>query len=209
MKDLGAREILTGNVPSAGVGTAFSREAAARAAAGTAELFSPSSFTEDYDLAFRLRRLGVSQVFVRLAVERRAAPRAFVPTLRPRQRDYVAVREFFPQSVRAAVRQKSRWVIGIVFQGWRRLGWEGGVATKYALARDRKVLLTSVVAIAAYGLVANVLLLALAARIWPGVLQHVPEPGPVLPVLLVANLALLGNRILQRAGCVLVARQML
>ena len=46
--------------------------------------------------------------------------------------DYIAIREYFPSSFRAAIHQKARWIVGISFQGWRRLGWRGGWAMKYA-----------------------------------------------------------------------------
>jgi adsorption protein B len=50
----------------------------------------------------------------------------------------VATREYFPQRFRQAVRQRTRWVIGIALQGWERHGWSGGVAAAYWFWRDRK-----------------------------------------------------------------------
>src|SRR5262249_28681567 len=58
-------------------------------------------------------------------------------------REPVAVREFFPDTFRLAVRQKSRWVLGISLQGWKNVGWQKGFWSRYMLYRDRKALVTN------------------------------------------------------------------
>lgn len=155
-KDLIVRERLGKNVPSAGVGTAFSREAVeALGMANENQLFSLDSLTEDYDFGFRLRAVGLQSVFVRFPYEREVVRRSrWSGKERPvRVTDYVATREYFPSRFWLAVRQKTRWVIGIALQGWANLGWKGSWRIKYILFRDRKTLFTSQLNVFGYVLV--------------------------------------------------------
>lgn len=174
LKDLPVRERLSGMVPSAGVGTGFSRaiiETLARLHGGRP--FNVRTFTEDYDLAFRIRAAGGRSIFLRYRTER----------------GLVATRSYFPARFRDAVRQKARWTLGIVFHAWRQRGWEGGLALRYMLWRDRKALLTGPVNMLGY-------LLLLQSAL--GALPCAAPEGWVRDLLLV-DAALLGNRCLQRA----------
>lgn len=55
-----------GQVPSAGVGTCFSRRAVtALLADGDGIAFDVQSLTEDYDIGFRLKEKGMTEIFVR------------------------------------------------------------------------------------------------------------------------------------------------
>src|SRR5205814_5731933 len=68
-KDILVREALAGQVPSAGVGTCFSRRAVlALLADGDGTAFDGQSLTEDYDIGFRLKAKGMSEIFVRFPV---------------------------------------------------------------------------------------------------------------------------------------------
>ena len=72
-KDILVREALAGQVPSAGVGTCFSRRAVmALLADGDGIAFDIQSLTEDYDIGFRLRAKGMTEIFVRFPVARDA-----------------------------------------------------------------------------------------------------------------------------------------
>ena len=63
----------------------------------------------------------------------------------------LSVREFFPDSFRAAYRQKSRWALGIGLQGWHQIPWRGrSTAARYFLLHDRKGVVTSFIGIVAY-----------------------------------------------------------
>jgi len=53
----------------------------------------------------------------------------------------MATREYFPPRLRAAIRQRSRWVAGIVLQGWERHGWCGPWPQVNWFWRDRKGLI--------------------------------------------------------------------
>ncbi len=164
-KDLIVRERLGHNVPSAGVGTAFTHEAVeALGMANDNQLFSLDSLTEDYDFGFRLRSVGLKSIFVRFPCEREVVRKSRWTgrERRVRVKDWVATREYFPSEFWLAVRQKTRWVIGIALQGWANLGWRGSWRTKYILFRDRKTLFTSQLNILGYVLV------LLVAGFWIG-----------------------------------------
>ncbi len=191
-KDLVVRECLTGGVPSAGVGCAFSRRALRLAGQGRGGApFNTASVTEDYDLALRLRGHGLRSAFVRMA--------GGAKNMQP-----VATREFFPSHFDAAVRQKSRWLLGIALQGWQSLGWRGNFASRYMLLRDRKALVTAPLNILAYGLAAQLLALWAMGRLWPGfpAFPALVTAGSVTAWLLWANLFFLVNRLAQRMICV-------
>ncbi|MEE7547814.1 glycosyl transferase family protein, partial [Xanthomonas sp. Kuri4-1] len=153
-KDLVVRESVTGTVPSAGVGTCFSRRALLALIDKTGnQPFNTDSLTEDYDVGARLGELGMSSIFARFPVQfrvRRASWFGFGPVRERTQQMALCVREFFPDNFRAAYRQKARWVLGIGLQSWETLGWRGSLATKYLLFRDRKGIVTSFVSVFAY-----------------------------------------------------------
>lgn len=145
-KDLQVRSAIARMTPSAGVATAFSREAMlALRAENHDQPFNTDSLTEDYDVGHRLRALGFTSAFVRYHAKVLRWRKAW---FRPGQvqvlkRELVATKEFFPDRWSASVRQKSRWMLGISWMGWRQLGWFGDLANRYFLFRDRKALITA------------------------------------------------------------------
>ncbi len=119
-------------LPGAGVGTGYRREALEKlAAANSNRVFEPVALTEDYECGLRLHRLGCSQMFLPLT------------RLSAAEGGFLATREFFPKSWRTALRQRTRWVMGISLQGWERFGWRGTPGDVYWLWRDRKGLIGS------------------------------------------------------------------
>ena len=131
-RDLPVRNILGGFIPSAGVGTAYTREALqALAESASNRIFEPVCLTEDYENGWRLHRLGFRQLF--LPITKRGS--------------FIATREFFPTRFRAAIRQRTRWTTGIALQGWERHGWSGGLRQVYWLWRDRKCLAGSLLSV--------------------------------------------------------------
>jgi bacteriophage N4 adsorption protein B len=144
--------------------------------------------TEDYEMGLRVGALGLKTMFVR------------IPAV-PGSRSVVASRGHFPASLDAAVRQKARWVGGIAFAGWDRLGWRGGLGERWMRMRDRRGPLAALLLIAGYG----------AAFLWfqIGIAQSLGAPiqlvlSPALATLLTINAVLLGWRVLMRAGFVTV-----
>jgi adsorption protein B len=130
-KDMPARQMLGGFIPSNGVGTGFSRNALERlAAANQNRIFEPGCLTEDYETGFRIHALDGRQIFV---------------PIHRRNGAFIATREFFPRCFREAVRQRTRWIIGIAIQSWERHGWSGSARQLYWFWRDRKGLLGNLI----------------------------------------------------------------
>jgi adsorption protein B len=168
-KDMLLRERLGAFVPSAGVGTAFARDALDHVAESESDLFPEGALTEDYQFALRLHEHGLRTSFVlkRLTPQRRGAPATAAA--------YVATREYFPNKAPAAIRQKSRWVAGICLQAWQRVGWRGNAATLYMLYRDRRGLIANAGAFVGY----VVLFAAIALVVWHRVDER--AFAPLLP----------------------------
>lgn len=139
-KEILVREQFASVVPGAGVGTAYSRKAINFAGA-SGEYFSTHSLTEDYEFSFRMRDAGLRMVFARVPLARRIT--GDKKGIKNKKIDFVATREYFPNKFWAAVRQKTRWTIGISFQAWKSFGWKGGWKTKYLFWRDRKMIFFS------------------------------------------------------------------
>jgi bacteriophage N4 adsorption protein B len=156
-KDLVVRESIVGAVPSAGVGTCFSRRALLALCESTDnQPFNTESLTEDYDVGARLAKLGMQSIFARFPVQFRTQRTSWFGFGKTREVIVtmpLCVREFFPDTVRTAYRQRARWTLGIGLQGWAQNGWTGSLANRYLLLRDRKGIVTSFISILAYVLV--------------------------------------------------------
>lgn len=149
------RQALGVGLPLAGVGCAIERGMLGRiAAARDGEPFDASSIVEDYELGLYIAMLGGRGVLARV----REHPGG----------DLVAVRAYFPTTVRAAVRQKARWMTGIALAGWDRIGWSRALDWRdhWMRMRDRRAPLAVLVLFVAYGALvawgASLLLHALA-----------------------------------------------
>lgn len=203
-KDMVVRESINNCLPAAGVGCAFSHKALATIAKhNNNQVFSVNSLTEDYDFGLRMKRYGLKQIFVRFFTTRKVMRQRFWEST-PREvevRELVCIREFFPNQFWPAVRQKSRWVVGICLQGWEHLGWEGSFSTKYMLYRDRKALLTNLVNILAYIIVLVVVAIWVNTKINPEAYYYPPlvVEGSWLWNLTLVNFGLLLLRIFERA----------
>ena len=207
LKDLIVREMLNKSIPAAGVGCAFSRRAFETIAASNKnQLFSIHSLTEDYDFGFRLKQHGLKQSFVNFSVPR-TIMKTNIWTHKSCQRttqELVCIREYFPSTIKAAVRQKSRWVVGIALQGWANLGWSGDFWTKYMLYRDRKALITNLVNVLGYYVVFTVL--AVRVTIWlnPEAYRYPPllQKGTWVWYMVMINFCLVIERVVMRMYCV-------
>lgn len=136
-RQLVVRELLGAGVPSAGVGCAISREAMGRMALhGGGKPFDEHCLTEDYEIGLRLAQLGYRGAFVSVPTTEGGMP--------------VAVRAHFPETIETAVRQKTRWMVGIALAGWDRLGWYGHWAELWMRLRDRRAMLAALVISAGY-----------------------------------------------------------
>ncbi len=145
-KDIIVRESIKGHVPSAGVGTAFSRSALQLLEDPISQTpFSTNSLTEDYRTSLTIRMQQLKQIFVSQSIIRmKWQPRGFFRKgyVQKPTREYIATRALFPMEYTKAVRQKARWIIGIVFQEWQHSLWPEEWRIRFTLAHDRKSFIT-------------------------------------------------------------------
>lgn len=207
-KDVVVREAMVGQVPSAGVGTCFSRRAMLKLSAEGAGLpFDVRSLTEDYDIGYRLKQWGLEEIFVRFSVTDKQLAR-YAETSRSRAEiagNVVCVREYFPSTFKAAIRQKSRWIIGIVFQGFKTHRWSLNWKLNYFLWRDRKGVISYFVSFLSTLIFVQLCLLwlyDLALQYTVYSIQYrflsIFAEDPLIIVLLWLNLLFFLNRLLQR-----------
>lgn len=171
-RDMVVRNWLRAGLPSSGVGCAFSREAIDRILErrGGGDPFAAECLTEDYEAGLLVSETGGNSCFLRV---------------RDRDGHIVATREFFPSTLTAAVRQKTRWLHGIAFQGWERLGWSGHGFDLWMRVRDRRGALVAVVLAAAYVLI----VISPLVRLGEALGQITPlVADPVIKALLLFNL---------------------
>ena len=185
LKDMPARQLMGSFVPSNGVGTGYRRGALEKLATSEHNLiFEPSSLTEDYENGLRLHKLGCRQIFVPLSGS---------------GAELVATREFFPQTMRSAIRQRTRWITGIGLQTWERHGWRGAFSQVYWFWRDRKGLFGNPLSLFSNLLFAYGMLSWLGARL-TGVPWRLAQQA-MHPWLLAGTLAIQAIQTAVRIGC--------
>lgn len=118
-------------VPSAGTGFSLSREIIA--SLGDSVL-PENSLTEDYRLSLTLYEEGIQMYYVMERLKRVDWEGNIIW-------DYIATRSIFPNTFKAAVKQKTRWTLGITMQSYKMrnifkndLSFVG----RYSLYRDQK-----------------------------------------------------------------------
>ncbi len=133
-KNMLVRDRCNGGVPSAGVGTAVATKVVTRLLRlQNGQFLKEDTLTEDYFLGMTCYDLGIRSNFAAeyMSYTDKETGRTI--------RDYIATREFFPQRIKASVKQKTRWTMGICLQGYEQESLQnksffGG----YFLWRDRK-----------------------------------------------------------------------
>jgi adsorption protein B len=206
-KNMVAREFLAHSVPSAGVGCAFSRRAVDRLAGRqNNQLFKIDTLTEDYEIGVNLKALGLKGIFAKHAVQR-VVTRSRLFSGKPKKvkiREFIAIREHFPMTFWSAVRQKSRWIMGICLQGWAHLGWKGSLWEKYMYFRDRKGLITNCVNMLGYVVVFVILAYLLYLWLAPEPYYYHPlvERGTWLWYLILVDTFFMFFRLYERGLCV-------
>jgi Glycosyl transferase family group 2 len=149
-------------------------------------LFNDVNLTEDYELGFRFYQLGFKTGFFNVKLDK------------DDEASRIATAEFFPNTFWSSVKQRSRWVAGIVFQNWKAHKWAGNTSTKYFLFRDRKSIFSFVSAFLS-NIVIMYFLYSIAAKIfnWPHVTSLVGHSS-VLWWLMIANLFFMISRLSHR-----------
>lgn len=180
-KDLIVRSLIGASLPSAGVGCAIRADTLAKLAQSTGgKPFDENTLTEDYELGLRLAALG--------------QPGHFARCRDPETGTLIAVRAYFPNRLVAAVRQKTRWIIGIALAGWDRTGWSRNAAEVWMRWRDRRTILAAILLLAGYA--SMVAALPLIVR------GTMPLPDSPLVILFSCNFLLLCWRLSMRATMV-------
>ena len=203
-KDLVVRESVSGMVPSAGVGTCFSRRALITLCRDTDnQPFNTAILTEDYDIGSRLALYGMKAIIAQFPVEFRVQRTRWFSYGPKRQLTLslpLSVREYFPDTFRASYRQKARWVLGISLQGWQIFGWHGSLADRYLLMRDRKGIFTTIVTILVYLVALQFIVFYLLSQleIWNLRYPSLFITHPWLQLVLFANILALLLRMVQR-----------
>ncbi|MCE7795122.1 glycosyl transferase family protein [Sphingobium sufflavum] len=180
-KALMVREALGAAMPSAGVGCAIARGMmGVLASARNGRPFDPDSLTEDYELGLRIGDLGGRGILLRM---------------RDARGELVATREYFPDTMEGAVKQKARWMMGIALAGWDRLGWGNGFVEAWMRLHDRRSLLAALILVAAYGGLLVSVCVLIAGLLGLGSVEPLP---PFLQLLLAINAGFLVWRIAVR-----------
>ena len=130
-REMIVRNALGAMIPSAGVGTCLTRRLIEHFLRIRGTVLMTGCVTEDYILGIEAKRAGFKAAFAAVSADDRQGL------------DYVATREFFPKSLAASIKQKTRWVYGINFEATRKLGWAGDAWDRYFFARDRKGVVTN------------------------------------------------------------------
>lgn len=126
-KDMLVRQYMNAPIPSAGVGTAMTKSYVQKMLKyQNGQLFNPNTVTEDYQLGLLSTEIKSKTEFACYFIKDN------------NKKNFIATREYFPKKIRASIRQRSRWVLGIAYQSFKSLGWKGSLAQKYFLFRDRK-----------------------------------------------------------------------
>ena len=130
-RELIVRNAVGAAIPSAGVGTGMSRRLIRHFLQTRGQVLMSGAVTEDYILGVEAKRAGFKSAF------------AAVSATQDEGLDFVATREFFPKTLAASIKQKTRWVYGINFEATHKLGWSGDIWDLYFFIRDRKGMLTN------------------------------------------------------------------
>ncbi len=183
LKELLVREQMKAAIPSAGVGTLLCRSLVLHFLRTQGRLFNENTVTEDYDLGIRAHQRGFHPHVVCHYLDKADG-----------SRDYVATREYFPRHFQRSIRQKTRWTVGITFQGWKNLGWCGTLANRYFLYRDRRGLVSNLVGLFGYFIAIVAIAGALRGAEW----QNPIFSSAWFSALLAANIAFMVIRFAQR-----------
>ena len=139
-----AREIGRFIVPSAGTGFFIMRSAVEQIENSRGYLLNENSLTEDYELSVYMQKIGINVHYFLEGVERVLQNGKIA-------NEYIATREFFPNTLHEAVKQKARWIYGISFQSSKSIKFNDyNRYQKYSLIRDWKAKYSNVILVPCY-----------------------------------------------------------
>jgi bacteriophage N4 adsorption protein B len=183
-REMVVRHAVGAAIPSAGVGTCLTKKLIGHFVQTRGYVLLTGSVTEDYILGVEAKRAGFKSAFAAVSADESQGL------------DFVATREFFPKSLQASIKQKTRWVYGINFEATHKLGWQGGFWDRYFFFRDRKGVVTNFLPPISLALMGLLFFETVETAELPG------EWGVVLEVSLALNLAALVMRYLIRVAAI-------
>lgn len=191
-KNLLVRDHYKAGVPSAGVGTAVSRSAISKLLEFQNGYFlKENTLTEDYFLGLTCYDLNIKAHFIAEYFEYVDAKTGELT------RDYVATRELFPQKMKASIKQKTRWIMGICLQSFEQESRTSkNLFGAYFLWRDRKGLWSAPLFVSTLIFTVYFLGAFLITGVWPR-LEHEPY-NDILVFLMWTNLVVAVLRIVER-----------
>jgi adsorption protein B len=197
MKDVPVREKISGFVPYAGTGTGFSRRVfRTLEQIGGYKIFNEESMTEDYSMSKRIKETGFTSIFVNLVLKG-GDEKWYTPLCK--RATFIANWAYFPMDFTRAVRQKTRWIIGISLQEWEMGGWSGSLRIKENLLKDRKVFVAAGTSLLGYVLLLYFIVFALGENnIIPFKLLPIIESGQKLQRLVLVDTFFMFFRMFQR-----------
>jgi len=130
-REMIVRNAVGAMIPSAGVGTCMTKRLVEHFLRARGTVLMGGCVTEDYILGVEVKRAGFRAAFAAVSAD---AERGL---------DFVATREFFPKTLSASIKQKTRWVYGTCFEAMHKLGWRGDLWDLYFFFRDRKGIITN------------------------------------------------------------------
>ncbi len=130
-REMIVRDAVGAAIPSAGVGTCLTKRLIRHFLQTRGQVLMSGTVTEDYILGIEAKRAGFKSAFAAVSSDAQEGL------------DFVATREFFPKTLEASIKQKTRWVYGINFEALHKLGWQGDPWDFYFFMRDRKGMITS------------------------------------------------------------------
>ena len=142
---MSSRNRMKAFVPSAGTGFSLSRKAID--SFGDGQVLPEDSLTEDYRLSLTLHERGINMYYVLERVVR-------IGYDDKTTWDFIATRSMFPSTFKTAVRQKTRWILGITMQSVK-LGdvfkkSKLGFSARYSIYRDLKAKIGNMLVLAGY-----------------------------------------------------------
>ncbi len=130
-------------VPSAGTGFSLSRQTIESLGE---KVLPEESITEDYRLSLTLYEKGIQMYYVLEKIER-------YDSYGKVSWDYIATRSMFPNTFKTAVKQKTRWTLGITMQSYRLKDlFKNNIPFigRYSLYRDQKAKISNLLSVLGY-----------------------------------------------------------
>ncbi|MBU3160769.1 phage adsorption protein NrfB [Clostridium frigoris] len=149
-----ARENANLIVPSAGTGFAISRTALYKIEENRSDhlILNQNSLTEDYELSLYMQKMGIDVHYFLQGLERVLSNSKIV-------KEYIATREFFPNTLHEAVKQKARWIYGIAFQSAKYIKLKDySPSQKYSIIHDWKAKYANIIIAPCYFIIFYVIL---------------------------------------------------